>query len=74
MNRELKLAIEQVGREKGIATEVLFEALESALLSASKRTMGVGDNTRLTLDRDPGVRGEAGRRAGDRSQARDEPG
>ena len=35
MNRELKLAIEQVGREKGIATEVLFEALESALLSAS---------------------------------------
>ena len=40
MNRELKLAIEQVGREKGIATEVLFEALESALLSASKRTMG----------------------------------
>jgi N utilization substance protein A len=55
MNRELKLAIEQVGREKGIATEVLFEALESALLSASKRTMGVGDNTRLTLDRDTGA-------------------
>ena len=42
MNRELKLAIEQMGREKGIAKEVLFEALESALLSASKRTMGVG--------------------------------
>ena len=55
MNRELKLAIEQVGREKGIATEVLFEALESALLSASKRTMGVGDNTRLTLDRETGA-------------------
>ena len=55
MNRELKLAIEQVGREKGIATEVLFEALESALLSASKRTMGVGDNTRLTLHRDTGA-------------------
>jgi N utilization substance protein A len=55
MNRELKLAIEQVGREKGIPTEVLFEALESALLSASKRTMGVGDNTRLTLDRETGA-------------------
>ncbi len=55
MNRELKLAIEQVGREKGIPTEVLFEALESALLSASKRTMGIGDNTRLTLDRDTGA-------------------
>jgi N utilization substance protein A len=55
VNRELKLAIEQVGREKGIAPEVLFEALESALLSASKRTMGVGDNTRLTLDRETGA-------------------
>jgi transcription termination/antitermination protein NusA len=55
MNRELKLAIEQVGREKGIPTEVLFEALESALLSASKRTMGVGDNTRLTLHRETGA-------------------
>ena len=55
MNRELKLVIEQVGREKGIATEVLFEALESALLSASKRTMGVGDNIRLTLDRETGA-------------------
>src|SRR5215470_5339041 len=55
MNRELKLAIEQDGREKGIATEVLFEALESALLSASKRTMGIGDNTRLTLDRETGA-------------------
>ena len=42
MNRELKLAIEQIGREKGIANEVLFEALESALLSASKKTMGIG--------------------------------
>ena len=55
MNRELRQAIEQVGREKGIPTEVLFEALESALLSASKRTMGVGDNARLTLDRTTGA-------------------
>jgi transcription termination/antitermination protein NusA len=55
MNRELKLAIEQVGREKGIATEVLFEALESALLSASKKTMGVADNVRMHLDRHTGA-------------------
>jgi N utilization substance protein A len=34
---------------------VLFEALESALLSASKRTMGVGDNVRLTIDRRTGA-------------------
>jgi transcription termination/antitermination protein NusA len=55
MNRELLSVIEQIGREKGIGTEVLFEALESALLSASKRTMGVGENVRLTLDRKTGA-------------------
>src|SRR5438309_10624997 len=55
MNRELLYVIEQVGREKGIGSEVLFEALESALLSASKRTMGTGDNVRLTLDRKTGA-------------------
>src|SRR5213593_3708333 len=55
MNKELLYVIEQVGREKGIGTEVLFEALESALLSASRRTMGVGENVRLTLDRRTGA-------------------
>ncbi len=55
MNRELLYVIEQIGREKGIATEVLFEALESALLSASKRTMGVGENVRLSADRRTGA-------------------
>jgi N utilization substance protein A len=55
MNKELLLVIEQIGREKGITTEVLFEALESALLSASKRTMGVGENVHLTMDRRTGA-------------------
>jgi len=55
MNKELLLVIEQIGREKGIKPEVLFEALESALLSASKRTMGAGENVRLTLDRKTGA-------------------
>ena len=32
MNRELIMVIEQLGREKGIDKEILFEALESALL------------------------------------------
>jgi transcription termination/antitermination protein NusA len=55
MNRELLYVIEQIGREKGIGTEVLFEALESALLSASKRTMNVGENVHLTVDRRTGA-------------------
>jgi N utilization substance protein A len=55
VNRELITVIEQIGREKGINPEVLFEALESALLSASKRTMGAADNVRMHLDRKTGV-------------------
>ncbi|MFQ5830318.1 MAG: transcription termination factor NusA [Candidatus Methylomirabilia bacterium] len=54
MNRELIYVIEQIGQEKGINREVLFEALESALLSASKRTMGGADNVRMHLDRQSG--------------------
>ena len=53
-NKELIYVIEQIGREKGIGKEVLFEAVESALLSASKKTMGLADNVRMELDRHTG--------------------
>ena len=52
MNRELIAVIEQIGREKGIDSEVLFEALESALLSAAKKTP---ENVRMELDRRTGA-------------------
>ena len=55
MNKELIYVIGQMATEKGIDKEVLFEALESALLSASKKTMGVADNARMELDRHTGV-------------------
>src|SRR5882672_1681314 len=55
MNKELIYVIGQMATEKGIDKEILFEALESALLSASKKTMGVADNTRMELDRHTGV-------------------
>jgi transcription termination/antitermination protein NusA len=55
MNKDLIFVIEQIGREKGIEKEVLFEALESALLSASKKTMGAADNIRMHLDRETGA-------------------
>jgi N utilization substance protein A len=55
MNKDLIYVIEQIGREKGIGKEVLFEALESALLSASKKTMGAADNVRMQIDRHSGV-------------------
>jgi transcription termination/antitermination protein NusA len=52
VNRELIIVIEQIGREKGINPEILFEALESALLSAAKKTP---DSVRMELDRKTGV-------------------
>jgi transcription termination/antitermination protein NusA len=55
INKELIYVIEQIGREKGIGKEVLFEAVESALLSASKKTMGLADNVRMELDRHTGA-------------------
>jgi N utilization substance protein A len=55
MNRELITVIEQIGREKGIDKETLFEALESALLSASRKTLGQADNIRMHLDRVTGA-------------------
>src|SRR5215510_6491007 len=55
MNRELLMVIEQIGREKGIDPEVLFEALESALLSASRRTLGAAENLRMEIDRKTGA-------------------
>ena len=55
MNRELLTVIQQIAGEKGIDKEVLFEALESALLSASKKTMGAADNVRMHLERATGA-------------------
>jgi N utilization substance protein A len=55
MNRELLMVIEQIGREKGIDPEVLFEALESALLSASRKTLGAAENVRMEIDRKTGA-------------------
>src|SRR5206468_6367852 len=54
MNRELITVIEQIGREKGIDKEILFEALESALLSASRKTLGAAENARMHTDRKSG--------------------
>ena len=44
-------AFREVGREKGIAPEVLFDAIEAALISAYKRNFNSAQNVRVTLDR-----------------------
>ena len=54
MNRELIIVVEQLAREKGIDPEILFEAVESALLSGSKKTHVSADNSRIEIDRKTG--------------------
>lgn len=54
MNAEFMQAFEQLGREKGIAPEVLFDAIEAALISAYKRNFGSAQNVRVSLDRATG--------------------
>src|SRR5258708_34447130 len=54
MNRELINVIEQIGRERGIDKGILCEALESALLSASRKTLGPAENIRMHIDRKSG--------------------
>ncbi len=54
MSTELLAAFEQLARERGIAAEVLFEAVEAALISAYKRNFGTAQNVRVSMDRDTG--------------------
>lgn len=54
MNTEFIEALEELEREKGIAMDVLIEALEAALISAYKRNFGSLQNVRVHIDRETG--------------------
>ncbi|VBB08051.1 transcription termination factor nusa [Lucifera butyrica] len=54
MNAEFMQAFEQLAREKGIAAEIVFDAIEAALISAYKRNFGSAQNVRVFLDRSTG--------------------
>lgn len=47
-------ALRDVGKEKGIAPEVLFDAVEAALVSAYKRNFNSASNVRVYLERATG--------------------
>lgn len=51
MNADFMQAIEQLGKEKGIAPEIIFDALKAALISAYKRNFGSAQNVHVSLDR-----------------------
>jgi N utilization substance protein A len=54
MNAEFMQAFEQLGKEKGISPEILFDAIEAALISAYKRNFSSAQNVRVSLDRETG--------------------
>ncbi|HEY8391888.1 MAG TPA: transcription termination factor NusA [Capillibacterium sp.] len=54
MNRELIEALNMVEKEKGIAKEVLIEAIQSAISSAYKKDQGKYANLKVILDPETG--------------------
>ncbi|KEO82972.1 transcription termination factor NusA [Tumebacillus flagellatus] len=55
MNTDFMDALEQLEREKGIAKEVLIEAIEAALISGYKRNFNSAQNVRVDVNRHTGV-------------------
>lgn len=54
MNADFVKAVAQLGEEKGIAPEILYSAVEEALITAYKKNYGNGQNVRVTLDKETG--------------------
>ena len=51
MNMELQTVVEHMEKERGIDREVVVQAIETALLSAAKKSMGANREMRVTIDR-----------------------
>ncbi len=52
--KEFMDAFRELGKEKGITPEVIFDAIEAALISAYKRNFSSAQNVRVSLDRTTG--------------------
>ena len=54
MNSELILALEALEKEKNIKKDVMFDALEAALVTAYKKNFGSGYNCFADVNRETG--------------------
>ncbi|MBG58339.1 MAG: transcription termination/antitermination protein NusA [Porticoccus sp.] len=54
MNKEILMVVEAVSNEKGVSKEVIFEAIEQALATATKKRYDEDSNIRVTIDRATG--------------------
>ncbi len=51
---EFITALEQVAKEKGIDKEIIFEAIETSLVTACKKNFGTSQNVKVIINRDTG--------------------
>ena len=54
MSREILTVVEAVSNEKGVAADIIFEAIEAALASASRKRHGEDIDVRVAIDRSSG--------------------
>jgi len=54
LNGEFISAIQELGKEKGIDPELLFQAVEEALVSAYKKNFGPNQNVKVEMDKNSG--------------------
>ena len=54
MNKEILLVVDAVSNEKGVDKEIIFEAIEAALASASRKKHGGDIDVRVAIDRNSG--------------------
>ena len=55
MSMDFIEALNEFEREKGISKDVLFEAIEAALISSYKRNFNTAQNVRVDINRNTGV-------------------
>lgn len=54
MNKEILMVVDVVSNEKGVAKEIIFNALEAALASATKKRSREDIEARVSIDRETG--------------------
>jgi N utilization substance protein A len=54
MNKEILMVVDAVSNEKGVEKEIIFEALEAALASATRKRHGEGIDVRVAINRKTG--------------------
>jgi transcription termination/antitermination protein NusA len=54
MNKEILLVADVVSNEKGVSKEIIFEAIEAALATASRKKHGGNIDVRVSIDRESG--------------------